>query len=147
LFYAKLDEENAGKYRDIQVFITGSEYIPPVPDEVASLMHAFVSELNEQDKTAHPVMLAAFAHRKLVDIHPFIDGNGRTARLLMNLILVNKGYQIISIPPILRIDYINALQTAQRSKNPSEEAFLQLISECEIEAQRDYCRMFRIELS
>jgi len=146
LFYIKLDEENAGKYRNTQVFISGTEYIPPTADEVAPLMKAFVSELNEKSKTTHPVMLAAFAHRRLVDIHPFIDGNGRAARLLMNLILVNKGYQILSIPPILRVEYIGALQAAQRSKNPSDKAFLQLIAECEIEAQRDYCRMFRIEL-
>jgi len=146
LFYNKLDEENAGKYRDIQVFITGTEYIPPTADEVAPFMKAFISELNEKSKTLHPVVLAAFAHRRLVDIHPFIDGNGRTARLLMNLILVNKGYQIVSIPPILRMDYIGALHTAQRSENPSDKAFFHLIAECEIEAQKDYCRMFRIEL-
>ena len=145
LFYGRLNEEEAGKYRGIQVFISGTEYIPPAADEVASLMKAFVSELNEKSKTLHPVLLSAFAHRRLVDIHPFTEGNGRTARLLMNLILVNRGYQIVSIPPILRMEYISALQTAQRSKNPSDRAFLQLIAECEIEAQKDYCRMFRIE--
>jgi len=64
----------------------------------------------------------------------------------MNLILVNNGYQIISIPPVLRIEYINALHLAQKSKNPSDKAFFQLIAECEIEAQKDYCRMFRIDL-
>ena len=64
----------------------------------------------------------------------------------MNLILMNKGYQIVSIPPILRMEYIGALYAAQRSKNPRDKAFFQLIAECEIEAQRDYCRMFRIEL-
>jgi transcriptional regulator with XRE-family HTH domain len=79
LFYAKLDEENAGKCRDIQVFVTGSGYIPPVPDEVALLMQAFVSELNEQDTTAHPVMLAAFAHRRLAGIHP-ADSKNRLYR-------------------------------------------------------------------
>ena len=146
LFYTKLDEENAGKYRNIQVFITGTEYIPPTADEVAPLMKAFISDLNNKSKTLHPVVLAAFAHRRLVDVHPFIDGNGRTARLLMNLILVNKGYQIASIPPILRMEYIGALHAAQRSENPSDKAFFHLIAECELEAQKDYCRMFRIEL-
>jgi len=82
---------------------------------------------------------------KLVELHPFTDGNGRTARLLMNLILINRGYQIISIPPVLRLDYINALKAAQRGKGPSDEAFIKLIVECELEAQRDYCRMFHIE--
>lgn len=146
LFYSSLDTENAGKYRTYQVFITGTEYLPPEASEVPALMETFISELNDKSKTLHPIALAAFAHRRLVDIHPFTDGNGRTARLLMNLILVNQGYQIVSIPPILRIEYISALQAAQKSKNPSDKAFFQLIAECEIEAQKDYCRMFRIEL-
>lgn len=145
LFYSGIDVENAGKYRSHQVFIMGTEYLPPEASEVVPLMQAFVSELNAKKDTLHPIMLAAFAHRRLVDIHPFADGNGRTARLWMNLILVNKGYQIISIPPALRIDYISALQAAQKSKNPSDKTFVQLIAECEIEAQKDYCRMFRIE--
>lgn len=146
LFYSGLDPENAGKYRTYQVFITGTDYLPPTADEVPDLMKALVSELNDKKMTLHPVILAAFAHRRLVDIHPFKDGNGRTARLLMNLILVNKGYQIVSIPPILRTEYINALVAAQRSENPSDKAFFQLVAECEIESQKDYCRMFRIEL-
>jgi len=146
LFYSGIDTENAGKYRSYQVFITGTEYLPPAADEVAPLMNAFISELNEKNQKLHPVILASFAHKRLVDIHPFTDGNGRTARLLMNLILVNKGYQIISIPPILRMEYIGALQASQKSKNPSDKSFFQLIAECEIEAQKDYCRMFRIEL-
>ncbi|MDR1292395.1 MAG: Fic family protein, partial [Clostridiales Family XIII bacterium] len=146
LFYSSLDSENAGKYRIRQVFITGTEYLPPEASEIPALMRGFVSELNDKSKKLHPVILAAFAHRRLVDIHPFTDGNGRTARLLMNLILVNKGYQIVSIPPILRTEYIGALIVAQRDKNPSDTGFFRLIAECEIEAQKDYCRMFRIEL-
>lgn len=146
LFYSGIDEEKAGRYRAGQVFITGTEYIPPAAEEVPELMRAFISDLNEKRSKLHPVQLAAYAHRRLVDIHPFQDGNGRTARLLMNLILINAGYCVVSIPPVLRHDYITALQQAQRSKSPSDEAFIKLIAECEIEAQKDYCRMFRIKL-
>lgn len=146
LFYSGIDEEKAGRYRTGQVFITGTEYIPPTAKEVPKLMQVFISDLNEKRSKLHPVHLAAYAHRRLVDIHPFQDGNGRTARLLMNLILINAGYCIVSIPPVLRHDYITALQQAQRNKNPSDEAFIKLIAECEIEAQKDYCRMFRIKL-
>ncbi|QAT44127.1 hypothetical protein EQM06_08670 [Aminipila luticellarii] len=92
----------------------------------------------------HPILLAAYAHKRLVDIHPFTDGNGRTARLLMNLILINKGYCAVSIPPVLRHEYIEALQIAQSKVKPSVELFNQLIAECELEAQKDYLRMFRI---
>jgi len=146
LFYSSLDAENAGRYRTYQVFITGTEYLPPASDEVPELMKMFAFELNEKSRRLHPVMLAAFAHKRLVDIHPFTDGNGRTARLLMNLILINKGYQIVSIPPIMRSEYIAALQESQRSRKPSNKSFYQLIANCEIESQKDYCRMFRIQL-
>jgi hypothetical protein len=63
----------------------------------------------------------------------------------MNLILINRGYPIVSIPPVIRLAYINALKAAQRDKNPDDEAFIRFIAECALEAQRDYCRMFRIE--
>jgi Fic family protein len=145
LFYQGIDIDKAGVYRNHRVFITGTEYVPPPADEIPELMMNFIDELQEKRGRAHPVQLAAFAHRKLVDIHPFTDGNGRTARLLMNLILVNRGYQIVIIPPVLRNDYINALKAAQREQSPSDEAFVRLIAECEIETQRDYCRMFGIK--
>ena len=131
LFYHGIDPDAAGQYRIGQVFITGTEY---------------VAELPRRKKEMHPVEFAAYAHRRLVDIHPFQDGNGRTARLLMNLILINQGYCIVSIPPVWRHDYITALQQAQRERSPSDEAFVKLIAECELEAQRDYCRMFHIKL-
>jgi Fic family protein len=146
LFYSGIDCENAGRYRTRQVFITGTEYMPPKETEVPVLMAEFITELNSKSERLHPVALAAFAHRRLVDIHPFLDGNGRTARLLMNLILVNRGYQIVSIPPILRVEYVSALRAAQNGDDPSGKAFFQLIAECEMEAQKDYCRMFRIEV-
>ena len=145
-FYNGIDPETAGEYRKGQVFITGTEYVPPAAQEVPACMEAFVTELAQKQGKLHPVELAAYAHRRLVDIHPFQDGNGRTARLLMNLILINQGYCIVSIPPVLRHNYIAALQQAQREKHPSDEAFIRLIAECEIEAQKDYCRMFRIKL-
>ena len=144
LFYNAIDNEQAGCYRDGQVFITGTEYVPPTPEKVPALMKSFVSELNEKKNKMHPVLFAAFAHRRLVDIHPFVDGNGRTARLLMNLILISKGYCIVSIPPIWRINYNAALVAAQRKDKPTDEPFQTLIAECELEAQRDYGRLFKI---
>lgn len=146
LFYSSIDIEKAGEYRDHQVFITGTEYIPPVPEDVARQMSEFINELNSKMGRLHPILLCAFAHRRLVDIHPFADGNGRCARLLMNLILVNKGYQIITIAPVLRMQYISALRMAQREKNPSDREFNKLIAECELESQKDFCRMFRIKV-
>lgn len=65
----------------------------------------------------------------------------------MNLIFINKGYCIASIPPILRHEYISALIAAQRAERPTDESFNLLIAECELEAQRDYGRMFRISFA
>lgn len=146
LFYHRIDADNAGKYRQRNVFITGTEYIPPEFMEVPVLMADFVRDLKSCADELHPILLAAYAHRRLVDIHPFVDGNGRTARLLMNLILINKGYQVVSIPPVLRVEYIRALQSAQRVKNPSDEAFNELIASCEIETQKEIMRLLHIQI-
>lgn len=75
LFYNGIDSEKAGQYRKGQVFITGTEYVPPTADEVPDLMKALIDELNEKMDTLHPVALSAYAHRRLVDIHPFQDSN------------------------------------------------------------------------
>jgi Fic family protein len=144
LFYQRIEPENAGRYRGIQVFITGTDYVPPKPEDVPALMHDFADTLSGQWERLHPVRLAAFAHRRLADIHPFTDGNGRTARLLMNLILIHRGYPVASIPPVLRLDYINALQAAQSAENPDDEKFIRLVAGCVLETQRDCCRMFHI---
>jgi Fic family protein len=145
MFYQRVDESKAGKYRDHQVIITGTEYVPPTAEDVPELMTRFLRNLDDRKEKTHPVILAAYAHRKLVDIHPFADGNGRTARLLMNLILINRGYLVVQIPPVLRPDYIEALRIAQRREDPSDKAFNELIANCEIESQKDYCRLFHLQ--
>lgn len=142
LFYQKVDAEQAGQYRSIQVFISGTEYIPPEPGEIPRLMSHLTDQIRSSRVTLHPIELAAMTHKRLVDIHPFIDGNGRTARLLMNLILVNSGYGVVSIPPIWRNDYINALSVSRKENDM--EPFSKLIAECVIETERDYCRLLRL---
>lgn len=142
LFYQKVDTGQAGQYRSIQVYISGTEYVPPAPEEVPTLMKHLTDQLHSSQSVLHPIELAAMAHKQLVDIHPFVDGNGRTARLLMNLILVNTGYGVVSIPPIWRNDYINALSASRQLNNI--EPFSKLIAECVIETERDYCRLLKL---
>jgi Fic family protein len=137
LFYYRIDESNAGIYRKIKVAISGSEYALPSPEEVPTLMQKFVSKFGISDYTEHPVKWAAKTHLEFVFIHPFIDGNGRVARLLMNLVLLQAGH-ITIIPPILRRDYINALEKAHT--DPSD--FMHFIAECVLESQKDYVRLF-----
>jgi len=144
LFYLKIDADRAGEYRSEQIFITGTEYIPPAPGEVPELMKKFVNDMNRKKNRLHPIEWAALLHKGLVDIHPFVDGNGRTARLLMNLALIQSGYGLAVIPPVLRGDYITALRISQTAHNP--EPFICLIASCVIETQKDYCRMLNIPL-
>ena len=147
LFYNKIAPENAGVYKKQQNYITGSNHIPASIEDVPVLMKDFVKQLNEKWNSEHPVVLSAFAHKGLVDIHPFIDGNGRTARLLMNLILVNKGYQIISIPVRERLNYFHAVEDSRSKIKSKKEAFNIFIAKSEIEAQKEFCKILHIDSS
>jgi hypothetical protein len=102
----------AGRYRDVAVRIAGSTVVLPNPRKVPDLMTEFCSWLRTRSDL-HPVAFAAEAHYRLVSIHPFIDGNGRTARLLMNLLLLQRGYPPAIIRPRDRVAYLGGLETAQ----------------------------------
>ncbi|MBU2573262.1 MAG: Fic family protein [Elusimicrobia bacterium] len=138
LFYYRIDAKNAGKYRKIKVFISGSKYPLPLPENLPALMADFVRKLPAMKKKLHPVEFAARVHKDFVFIHPFVDGNGRLARLLMNLALLQAGYNITIIPPIRRRDYIDTLEKAHEDDKPVT-AF---IAEMVMETQKDYIRLF-----
>lgn len=107
-----IDDQNAGRYRNVAVLISGSTVVMPNPVKVPDLMSEFVVWL-KASKNIHPVELATDAHYRLVSIHPFVDGNGRTARLLMNMILLMSGYPAAIIRKRDRLKYISALEKAQ----------------------------------
>lgn len=107
-----IDDENAGRISAIPVRISGSTVVMPNPRKVPALMDAFQAWLAAKHDL-HPVALAGEAHYRLVTIHPFTDGNGRAARLLMNLLLLQQGYPPAIIRPRDRLAYIGALETAQ----------------------------------
>ncbi len=107
-----IDDNNAGHYRNVPVRISGSAVILPNPRKVPDLMSDFISWFKAA-KNIHSIELAAEAHYRLVTIHPFIDGNGRTARLLMNMILMMTGYPPAIIRKRDRLKYINSLEKAQ----------------------------------
>lgn len=97
-----VDPIEGGEFRRTQVYVGG--HIPPGPSDLLLLMQHFVQWLNsEQALSMHPVKYAALAHYKLVHIHPFTDGNGRTSRLLMNTILMRSGYPPVIIPKQQRL--------------------------------------------
>lgn len=112
LILKKIEESNAGRYRTQHVRLTGSETILPNPVKVPDLMSQFIKWLTGNNRD-HIVKISADAHYKFVTIHPFTDGNGRTARLLMNLLLMQEGYPPAIIRKEDRLAYINDLEKAQ----------------------------------
>ena len=131
LILRTIDDENAGAYRKGQVYITGSTYVPPVAIGMPPLMQELVAWFNSSEAAdLHPVKRAALAHFRLVHIHPFVDGNGRTARLLMNLILIREGYPPAVIRRERRPEYYDALDRAHEGDT---DPFVALVAE---EAER-----------
>jgi len=110
-----IDDANAGCYRSVPVRISGSLLVMPNHVKVPILMEDFGKWLEQSagDSTTSPAALAAEAHYCLVTIHPFADGNGRTARLLMNLILIMHGYPPALIRKRDRLPYLKSLEKAQ----------------------------------
>jgi Fic family protein len=115
LVLQSIDDENAGVYHRRQVYIAGSEHVPPSPGAVPGRMAEFAEWL-ARSGDLHPVIRAAHAHFWLVDIHPFVDGNGRVARLLMNLLLLQSGYPIAIIRTEERMAYYDALETGHAGR-------------------------------
>lgn len=105
-------DEWAGKYRQSVVYIRGTNLDLPRPGEIPTLMRKFVKWLGDQ-QAEHPVKVATDAHFKFESIHPFVDGNGRVGRLLMNLILIINGYPMAIIRNEQRAQYLQALNVAQ----------------------------------
>jgi Fic family protein len=115
------EDQESGQYRQGNVMITGSSHRPPEAYEVPRLMEELVTWVRKNQKKMHPVELAAHAHHKLVHIHPFTDGNGRTARLFMNLTLMQKGYPLVIILKNDRQKYYRALDKADRGNKSDIE--------------------------
>lgn len=117
LILKNIDDENAGKYRSCNVRISGAIHIPPTFFEVPMQMQDFAQWCSDEALTLHPVIRASRTHAKLVGIHPFIDGNGRTSRLVMNLELLKSNLPAINIKSDQKMDYFQALDVAHTTHN------------------------------
>lgn len=129
LLYLNINAGEAGHYRTVSS-AADLPYAQPSPDDIPRLMGHLADQILSSRTTLHPVELAAMAHKRLVDIYPFPHGNHRTARLLMNLILVNSGYCAVSIPSDRQKDYGRIL-TESRKTNDMEPLSI-LIAQCVI---------------
>jgi Fic family protein len=136
-----IDNSNAGKYRMENVLISGAKHIPPDYLMVPVQMQTLVYENNKEWIHYHPVVRAALLHGEFVKIHPFIDGNGRTARLLLNLVLMGSGYPPIVIKKESRLVYYEALDTAHTTLNYSK--FVHLIATLVFEAEQLWLKILK----
>lgn len=127
LILKDIDDKNAGKYRGENVTISGANHIPPHHVLIPDFMQKLISEYHVYWKDYHPVVKACLLHGGLVKVHPFIDGNGRTARLLLNFELMKHGYTPIIIEKSKRAQYYEALDLAHTTLDYSK--FIQLTSE------------------
>lgn len=129
LILKSIDRDNAGRYRSVPVRISGSDHEPPQPYLLDKLMEDYFFHYLQQRAVMHPVILAAEMHERLVSIHPFIDGNGRTSRLVMNLVLLRNGYTIANLKGDVnsRLAYYRALEKVQVGNEP--EVFYHLVAD------------------
>lgn len=142
MFYTGIDTKEAGQYRNRPVFITGSNHnvcdVERIGEEMSKL---FQWAASDRDKY-HPAEFAAQLHKRFVFIHPFIDGNGRLSRLLMNTALIQDGYMLAVIPPVLRQEYISLLEQAHKDDQP----FMDFIAERILESEKEIMRLLHIPL-
>lgn len=136
-----IDKKNAGVYRSVPVRISGSAHFPPEPFRIDKLMEDYFLFYVIQKKVLHPIILAAEMHERLVSIHPFIDGNGRTSRLVMNLILLQHGYTLVNLKgdPSQKASYFKALEAVQ--VNHENKHFHKLIAECAIASLEEHIHL------
>lgn len=116
--------ENAGRYRQRNVIITGTDYLPPDYQKVPELMKKHIENLNREVKDKHPLEHASDMHAEFESNHPFIDGNGRVGRLLLNILSLKNGYCPVIIPPIRRAEYIAAMQKSNKGNLNALRAFI-----------------------
>ncbi len=136
-----IDRDNAGRYRTVPIRITGSSNIPPQPFLLDKLMEDYFIHYDTQKKILHPVILAAEMHERLVNIHPFVDGNGPIGRLVMNFILLKHGLTIAYLKGDLdaRLAYYKALEAVQVDNNP--QLFYHLVADNVIDSLKQHLEM------
>jgi Uncharacterized conserved protein len=100
----------SGIYRNVDVYISGARHTPPSPNEAYRQVKNFYADLTYKTEM-NSIELAAWTHAEFVKIHPFVDGNGRTSRLIMNYQLMAHGFLPISIAKESRLEYFNTLES------------------------------------
>jgi len=139
LILKEIDDDNAGKYRTENITISGARHIPPNHVILPELMQKLFAEYKKEWGNYHPVIKACLLHGEFVKIHPFIDGNGRTARLILNFELMKYGYPPIVITKERKAEYYEALDLAHTTSDYSK--FVQLIADFLIDSESLWLRI------
>lgn len=124
-----------GVYRNVEVRITGAKHKPPAPSEMYYQIKEFFSNINSKSDL-NPIELAAWTHAEFVKIHPFVDGNGRTSRLIMNYQLMRNGFLPMSVNKEDRLEYFNYLE--EYAVNSNLELFADFVAELEEQQLDEY---------
>ena len=124
-----------GVYRNVEVRISGAKHKPPTPGEMYQQIKAFYADM-EQMKDKNDIELSAWTHAEFVKIHPFVDGNGRTSRMIMNYQLMRAGFLPVSIAKENRLEYFEALETYATDGNLIP--FADMIAELEEQRLDEY---------
>lgn len=128
-----------GIYRKEEVRISGAGFSPPAGNEMYIQIKNFYEDLKIKENELNPIELAAWTHAEFVRIHPYIDGNGRTARLIMNYQLLIHGYLPVSVAKEKRVDYYNALE--QYAVNGDLSPFAGFVAELEEQQLDEYIKL------
>jgi Fic family protein len=140
----RTDPKGAGVFRAGPPFPLVPGHVPPEPRRIAPLMSALSDRYGAMRDTAGPLVLAAFAHQGLSSVSPPAAGNGRVARLMMNMALLEGGLLPVSIPPVRRDEYLEAVRASPGSPEVSGTPFFGLLLGEEIRSQELYMRMMYI---
>lgn len=124
-----------GVYRNVEVRITGAKHKPPAPSEMYYQIKEFFSNMNSRSDL-NLIELAAWTHAEFVKIHPFVDGNGRTSRLIMNYQLMRSGFLPVSVNKEDRFEYFNYLE--EYAVNYNLALFADFIAELEEQQLDEY---------
>lgn len=129
--------DGGGLYRNVNIKINGSMHTPCDYIKVYDRMKKYFYDVNSGEKK--DIELVAYAHLQLAKIHPFLDGNGRLARLILNFFLIQNGYLPISIPAKRRLEYFDLLEEFKVNKTqvPFENFLNDLLN-------REYDRMIEV---
>ena len=135
LILRSIDDDNAGRYRTSNVRIKGAKHVPPDYLVVPELMEKLIINYNNWNNY-HPIVRASLLHGELVKIHPFIDGNGRVSRLVMNMSLMRDGFLPVIIKKEDRLEYYDVLDKAHTTGDYTD--FIKLVNKLEIEMINKY---------